>query len=866
MEGSTHPGRVARFGVFELDLRARELRRKGMKVKLPEQSFQILAMLLEQPGELVTRDEIQGRLWPNDTVVEFDHSINAAIKRLRDALGDSADNPRFVETLARRGYRFLAPVEWIASSPRRVMSPPEVSPPAVPEESAEEPEGRTVSHYRILHELGHGGMGIVYKAEDTRLGRLVALKFLSEDFANHPQALERFEREARAASALNHPNICTIYEINDYENQPFISMELLEGQTLKQRLAARSFTTDELADLAIQIADALEVAHAKGIVHRDLKPANIFLTNRGQGKVLDFGLAKLLPEPTPAGKAVAAPSSPSSDTTDDGLSSPGVPLGTLVYMSPEQLRGEAVDARADIFAFGVLLYECLTGRLPFPGETAIDVQYAILRQPPTPLRSLIPDLSPEWEQLVERCLAKEPEQRYQTAGEALEALRRAKTSKARTEKSVAVLYFENLTEAKEDDYFRDGITEDILTELSKIGGLWVLSRSAVLPYRDKPGIGLQAGQQLNASYVLEGSIRRADDRLRLTVQLVETRTARTLWADRYDRRLEDVFTIQDEIAQNIARALRVMLSEKEKRAIEKVPTADVQAYDWYLRGRKFFHQFRRKGFEFARQMFSRAIEIDHRYARAYAGIADCCSSLYMFWDPSEATLEQADAASQKALELDSELAEAHASRGLVVSLKRQYEEAEKEFTMAMQIDPKLFEASYFLARTCYAQGKLTEAVKWFGEASRACPEDFQAPMLLASAYHGLGRKAEAEVAYRQGFASAEKHLELHPGDARALYFGANALSQLGKRERSLEWAGRALAMEPEEPQVLYNVACVYALLGEPEQAVECLERSITHAPFQEVWMRNDPDLASLRNHPRFQALIKQPAGNPNPNL
>ena len=301
----------------------------------------------------------------------------------------------------------------------------------------------------------------------------------------------------------------------------------------------------------------------------------------------------------------------------------------------------------------------------------------------------------------------------------------------------------------------------------------------------------------------------------------------------------------------------MVLSEKEKRAIEKVPTADVQAYDCYLRGRKFFHQFRRKGFELARQMFSRAIEIDHKYARAYAGIADCCSFLYMYWDPSgEANLEQADAASQKALELDSELAEAHASRGLVVSLKKKYEEAKQEFTIAMQMDPKLFEASYFLARNYYAQGKLAEAVKWFEEASRVRPEDYQAPMLLASAYHGLGRKAKAEVAYRQGFAAAQKHLELHPEDARALYLGANALSQLGERERCLEWAGRALAMESEEPQVLYNVACVYALLGERDKAIDCLEKSVTHAPLMEAWMRHDPDLASLRNHPRLQRLIK----------
>jgi len=856
MEGFSRLSRLARFSSFELDLRARELRKHGLRMRLPEQSFQILAMLLEHSGELVAREEIQAKLWPHDTVVEFDHSINTAIRRLRDALNDSADNPRFVETLARRGYRFIAPVEWVQPSPPRGVPVPEAAPAPESSEAPEDLCGRMVSHYRILHVLGRGGMGVVYKAEDTKLGRPVALKFLPEELAGNPLALERFQREARAASTLDHPSICTIYEIGEHEGQPFIAMQFLEGHTLKEHLAGRALQADELLEIAVQIAEALQTAHAKGIIHRDIKPTNIFLTQHGRLKVLDFGLAKLIPPRRRVAEVVGTPAQAAAVTTDD-LTSPGIALGTLAYMSPEQLRGESVDERGDIFSLGVLLYESLTGRLPFRGETSVDIQYAILRQPPTPLRSLVPEISPAWEQLVERCLAKAPEQRYGSLAEVLAALRRTAAPAVQAEKSVAVLYFENVSEAKEDEYFRDGITEDIITELSKIGELWVFSRSSVLAYRDRPMTAAQVGQQLNASYVLEGSLRRLGSRLRLTAQLVETRTARSVWAERYDRQWEDVFAIQDEIAQSIARALRVMLTDQEKRAIEKVPTADVQAYDYYLRGRKFFHQFRRKGFEFARQMFGRAIEIDPRYARAYAGIADCCAFLYMYWESSDTNLEQADAASRKALELDPELAEAHASRGLVVSLKKQYEDAQAEFEIAMRLDPRLFEAYYFLARSYYAQGKLVEAVEWFEKASRARPEDYQAPMLLASASHGLGRTAEAEAAYRRGFALAQKHLELHPGDSRALYFGANALCQLAERERSLEWVGRALTLEAEEPQVLYNVACVYALLGETERAIDCLEKSITHAGWQRAWMEHDPDLASLRSHPRFQSLIRQ---------
>ncbi len=732
--------------------------------------------------------------------------------------------------------------------------------------------GKEVSHYRIVERLGSGGMGVVYKAEDTRLHRFVALKFLAVGVGLaspqpgrprgapvplDPVALERFKREAQTASALNHPNICTIYEIDEFQGQPFIAMELLEGQSLKERAAGRRVAPDELLEIARQVADGLSLAHSAGISHRDLKPANIFLIPRGatvQAKILDFGLAKLTREaPQPSEGAEAR--SESSKSTDDSLTGPGIGPGTVAYMPPERLRRQPVDTRGDIFSFGVLLYECLTGRLPFRGETPVDVQYAILHQHPSAPSSLAPGISRGWDELVGRCLRKIPEQRYASMAEVLEALGRIGRAAARLEKSVAVLYFENLTEAKSDEYFRDGMTEDIITELSKIRELSVVSRSSVLPYRDQRLTAAQAGQQLSVSYVLEGSLRRADDRLRITAQLVESSTARTVWAERFDRTLRDVFAIQDEIAQNVARALRVVLSEQENQAIRKVPTADVEAYDCYLRGRNFFHQFRRKGYEFARQMFARAIEIDPRYARAYAGIADCCSFLYMYWESSEENLQQADTASLRALEIDPDLAEAHASRGLVASLKKRHNEAEHEFEIAAGLNPRLFEAYYFRARNYFSQGKLEEATRWFEQASRAGPEDYQSPMLMGSALAGLDKKAEAAAAFHRGLLLARKHLELHPGDARALYFGANALCQLGDREQALHWAGQALEMEPGEPQVLYNVACVYALLGEPEKAIDCLEKSVTHARFQRDWMEHDPDLASLREHPRFKALL-----------
>jgi len=683
-------------------------------------------------------------------------------------------------------------------------------------------------------------MGVVYKAEDTKLRRTVALKFLPQHLTSTTDDQARFLQEAQTAATLNHPNICIIHAIEEENNQQFIVMEYIEGENLKAHIKKGRLGIEQIIDISTRVAEGLKAAHEKGVVHRDIKSDNIMITKDGQVKIMDFGLAKL--------KGGA------------GLTRTGSTIGTIGYMAPEQIQGNEVNQQSDLWALGVVLYEMLAKKPPFRGDHEAAIMYEILNIEPQAVQSYRADVPDHLQLVVSQLLQKDPSRRFGSAAEVIERLKKPVSAPAASasEKSIAALYFENMSLEKDSEYFCAGMTEDIITDLSKIKELKVVSRTDVLPFRNKEVNTRQVGETLRVNYILEGSVRKAGNKIRITAQLIDVKTGFHVWAERYDRLIDDIFDLQDDIAQSIVKALKISLTELEKQSLGKKPTADLRAYDFYMRGRELLYKRGKMNNEAAIQMFENALSIDPNFSLAYAGLAEAYSYMYSWYDGEQKWLGKIIELNQKVLTLDPGSVEAQFGIGIVYFHQKRFGEAKRTLERVIQQKPDYYDAYRWLGIISDITDDYDSAIRYYERAAVIKPHSEEPWMHLDMTYRRKGDEKASLEAERQLLEVGSRKLEVNPEDGIPLSRMTTSYFRLGEKDKGYAALEKVLNMDPSDGVLRYNCACTYAMLGEKEKALTCLREAL-ESGYKNVreWVKSDPDFETVREDEGYKALLAE---------